>query len=67
MVEQIAGIKNYIHDFGLLSEKDKEYVVLWNDFLIYVVLLEENESVYTGITKGGIEIKKCIDKGEVRC
>lgn len=51
LVEQIAGIKNYIHDFSLLSEKDKENVVLWEDFLIYAVLLEENEKIIDDICK----------------
>lgn len=51
LVEQIAGIKNYIHDFSLLSEKDKENIVLWEDFLIYAVLLEENEKIIEDICK----------------
>lgn len=51
LVEQIAGIKNYIHDFSLLSEKDKENIVLWEDFLIYAVLLEENEKIIDDICK----------------
>lgn len=51
LVEQIAGIKNYIHDFSLLSEKEKENVVLWEDFLIYAVLLEENEIIAKDIYK----------------
>lgn len=45
LVEQIAGIKNFIHDFSLLSEKEKESIVLWEDFLIYAVVLEENEKI----------------------
>lgn len=49
LVEQIAGIKNYIHDFSLLSEKDKENIVLWEDFLIYAVVLEENEIIINDI------------------
>ena len=49
LVEQIAGIKNYIHDFSLLSEKDKENIVLWEDFLIYAVVLEENEKIIDDI------------------
>lgn len=49
LVEQIAGIKNYIHDFSLLSEKDKENIVLWEDFLIYAVVLEENETIINNI------------------
>ena len=51
LVEQIAGIKNYIHDFSLLSEKDKEHVMLWEDFLIYAILLEENEIIIKDICK----------------
>lgn len=51
LVEQIAGIKNYIHNFSLLSEKEKENVVLWQDFLIYAVLLEENEIIAKDIYK----------------
>lgn len=51
LVEQIAGIKNYIHDFSLLSEKDKENIVLWEDFLIYAVLLEENEKIIDDICR----------------
>lgn len=49
LVEQIAGIKNYIHDFSLLSEKDKENIALWEDFLIYAVVLEENETIINNI------------------
>lgn len=45
LVEQIAGIKNFIHDFSLLSEKEKESIVLWEDFLIYAIVLEENEKI----------------------
>lgn len=51
LVEQIAGIKNYIHDFSLLSEREKEYVMLWEDFLIYAILLEENEQIVNDIFK----------------
>lgn len=51
LIEQIAGIKNYIHDFSLLSEKEKESIVLWEDFLVYAVLLEENEAIIKDIYK----------------
>lgn len=51
LIEQIAGMKNYIHDFSLLSEKEKEAVILWEDFLVYAVLLEENESIIKDIYK----------------
>ena len=45
LAEQIIGIKNYLHDFSNLKEKEKESIVLWEDFLIYAVVLEENELV----------------------
>ena len=44
-MECIYGLKNFIHDFSNLAEATKEQVVLWDDFLIYAVVLEENELV----------------------
>jgi len=49
VTEYIYGLKNFIHDFSLLSEKDKEAIVLWDDFLIYAVLLEENDKIVNEI------------------
>ena len=49
LVEQIAGMQKYIHDFSLLSEKDKECVKVWEDFLVYAIVLEENESIVNEI------------------
>ena len=49
LTEQIYGMKNFIHDFSELSQADKEQLVLWDDFLIYAVLLEENTSVINEI------------------
>ena len=49
LVEQIAGMKKYIHDFSLLAEKDKEQVKVWEDFLVYAIVLEENESIVNEI------------------
>lgn len=51
LVEQIVGMKNFIHDFSNLSEEEKESVVLWNDFLVYAVLLEENDKIINDIFK----------------
>ena len=49
LVEQIAGMKNFIHEFSNLSDKEKEAVILWSDFLIYAVLLEENDKIVKDI------------------
>jgi len=51
LVEQIVGMKNFIHDFSNLSQSQKEEVVVWNDFIIYAILLEENEKIIHEILK----------------
>ena len=51
LVEQIVGMKNFIHDFSNLSQSEKQEVVLWNDFIIYAILLEENEKIIHEIFK----------------
>ncbi len=45
MLEQFNALKNFIHDFTLLSERKKEEIILWEDFLTYAVLLEENQEI----------------------
>jgi hypothetical protein len=45
MTEYIYAMKNFLHDFSNLSEASKEDLVLWEDFLIYAVVLEENEQI----------------------
>lgn len=50
LMEEIYGLKNFIHDFSDLENAEKEALVLWDDFLIYAVLLEENTSIVNEIT-----------------
>lgn len=45
LAEKIAGLQRFIHDFSALSEREKEEVLLWNDFLVYAVVLEENDLI----------------------
>lgn len=45
MTEYVAGMKNFLHDFSNLAEAQKEQLILWDDFLVYAVVLEENERV----------------------
>lgn len=49
LAEKIVGLKKYINEFSMLSEREKEEVVLWEDFLTYAVLLEENEKIIKDI------------------
>lgn len=43
--EYIYGMKNFIHDYSCLSEAEKDSLVLWDDYLIYAVILEENRKI----------------------
>ena len=43
--EYIYGMKNFIHDYSCLSEAEKDSLVLWDDYLIYAVILEENKKI----------------------
>lgn len=43
--EYIYGMKNFIHDYSNLSEAEKDSLVLWDDYLIYAVVLEENKKI----------------------
>ncbi len=48
---QLYGIKNYIHDFTILGEATRDKVVLWNDFLVYAIVLEENTDIIKEISR----------------
>ena len=64
LVEQIVGMKNFIHDFSNLSKSQKDEVILWNDFLVYAVLLEENDKIIKDIfnyKKVDTEVLKLVD------
>lgn len=42
---KLNGLKRYIKDFSNLDEKDKNFLTLWDEYLIYSVMFGENESV----------------------
>ncbi|MCM1158622.1 MAG: DUF2207 domain-containing protein [Clostridium sp.] len=51
MTEYVFGMKNFIHDFSNLNEANQEHLVLWDDYLIYAVVLEENQQIIDEIRK----------------
>lgn len=51
LAEKIAGLENFIHDFTLLSEAEKDAVIVWDDYLVYAIILEENDRVVKDISK----------------
>jgi uncharacterized membrane protein len=48
---RIEGLKRFINDYSSLDEKDKKEVVLWDDYLIYAVLFEQNKSIIKDMLK----------------
>lgn len=49
LTAQIWGLKNFLRDYSNLSMAEKEQLLLWDDFLIYAVVLEENERIVEDI------------------
>lgn len=49
LTDEILGMKKFLHDFSMLDEADKEAIGLWDEFLIYAVVLGENEKVVNEI------------------
>lgn len=49
LAAQILGLKNFLRDYSILSMAEKEQLLLWDDFLIYAVVLEENERIVEDI------------------
>lgn len=43
--EYIHALQNFIHDFSNLKDVAKEQIVLWEDFLVYAIILEENSKI----------------------
>ena len=61
LTERIYAMKNFINDFGNLSDATKEHLVLWDYFLIYAVVLEENDKIIDELSRyKNININKFI-------
>ena len=51
MAEKIAGLGRFISEFSRLSEANKEQIAMWEDYLLYAIVLEENEKIVKDIGK----------------
>lgn len=43
--KKIEGLKKYIKDYSLLDEKEKELLRVWDEYLIYSVLFNQNKEI----------------------
>lgn len=48
---KIEGLKNYLKDFSLLSNKEQQELVLWEEYLIYSVIFNMNDKIINDLTK----------------
>ncbi len=43
--ERLEGLKNFLKDFSDLENKSSEEIKLWNDYLVYSVMFNQNEKI----------------------
>lgn len=54
--EKLEGLKNYLKDYSLIHEKNEESLNLWEDYLIYSVIFNQNTTIIKSICDKYINI-----------
>lgn len=49
--KKLEGLRKYVKDFSQLSESQYNEIVLWEDYLIYSVILGQNSKIVKEIMK----------------
>ena len=49
--KKINGLKRFINDFSNLDEREYKHIKLWNEYLIYSVIIGDNEKIVNQIKK----------------
>lgn len=47
--ERLEGLKNYLNDFSLMHERDEKSLPLWENYLIYSVIFNQNTKLIKSI------------------
>jgi uncharacterized membrane protein len=47
--EKLEGLKNYLKDFSNMHEMEEESLTLWEDYLIYSVIFNQNTKIIKNI------------------
>lgn len=42
---KLEGLKNFIRDFSILNEREKEEVIIWDEYLVYSVMFNDNNKI----------------------
>ena len=54
--ENLEGLKNYLKDFSTMDERDEKSLALWEDYLIYSVIFNQNAKTVKNILNKYINI-----------
>ena len=54
--EKLEGLKNYLKDYSSIDEMDENGLALWEDYLIYSVIFNQNDTVVKNISDKYISI-----------
>ena len=54
--EKLEGLKNYLKDYSSIDEMDENGLALWEDYLIYSVIFNQNDTVVKNISEKYISI-----------
>ena len=54
--ENLEGLKNYLKDFSTMHERDEKSLTLWENYLIYSVIFNQNTKVIKNIWNKYISI-----------
>lgn len=47
--ERLEGLKNYLKDFSIMNERDEKSLAIWEDYLIYSVIFNQNSKIVKNI------------------
>lgn len=42
---EIEGLKRFLKDYTLLNEKDRNEIIIWEEYLVYSVLFNQNKKI----------------------
>lgn len=43
--QKLEGLKNFLKDFTILNERDAQEIIIWEDYLIYSVMFNQNVKI----------------------
>ena len=59
--KKIEGLRNYVKDFSVLDKREKHELMIWDEYLIYSVLFEQNQNIInelSSLVEADIEVGK---------